>query len=157
VAKTYGSRLYTKQIEDDDECAEGPKEGGAKQKISDPKPQPFPLRLAKLWTLAKRFLIPGLQNVAIETLFTQIRKGNANELKSLCDYIYSREDENPLRNMVVHVFAYFDLENPFVEMLDELPDGMVKDVAKVLKRFYCELTSYNRIQIDNAKDYHVRE
>ena len=62
------SWLYTKQIEDDEEDTETAKEEESDQTIGLAKSQPFPLRLAKLWTLAERFLVPSLQNAAAETL-----------------------------------------------------------------------------------------
>ena len=66
-------------------------------------------------------------------------------------------DDNSLRRMVVHLFAYSSNDNPFIETVDELPDRMVKDVAKVLKGFYGRSRSYDMINLNSAKAYYVKE
>jgi hypothetical protein len=94
------------------------------------------LRLAKLWVLGQRFLIPELQNLAIEKLLPILVTNSGARMIELVDYVYSGE-YGELRMLVAEVLAFTSQENPLGEIVDKLCQPALADVTKLFKRFYC--------------------
>jgi len=90
------------------------------------------LRLAKLWVLDRRFLIPNLQNQVITKLHPLLARLGGSGMKEVVDYVYSGEYDE-LRNLVSTSLAFMTREHHLSSILDQLPPQALVDVTRHLK------------------------
>ena len=127
------------------------------------------LKLAKLWSLADRCLIPLLQNQITNIIYLWVShhacKSPAHFL-SLASYLYSNEcsSDSPLRRLIIRHTSTIPTEI-LEDLVSSLPEEMVRDVlictaklgeerAKLFKQGLPWGCMYGRLLVDQ-KDYHV--
>jgi hypothetical protein len=91
------------------------------------------LRLAKLWVLGHRFLIPDLQNCALAKIYSVLASPDGEfhpQLKEIAEYAYSGE-YNELRMLVIEILAFVDTQCP----LEEFPKRILVDTTKCLRAY----------------------
>ena len=91
------------------------------------------LRLAKLWVLGQRFLIPDLQNCALAKIYSVLASPDGEfhpQLKEIAEYAYSGE-YNELRMLVIEILAFVDTQFP----LEEFPKRILVDTTKCLRAY----------------------
>jgi len=86
-----------------------------------------------LWMLGGRFLIPGLQNDAMD----QIHKigwndADINEIKECVKQAYSVEQETMLQQLTIFKLARIKKRADVIDALDEFPAKLVVKLARTL-------------------------
>ncbi len=120
----------------------------------EPKKVLNALRLAKLWVLGQRFLIPDLQNYALAKMHSILAsddEGGHLHLKEIADCAYSREYDE-LRMLVIEVLAFVDTDCP----LEQFPVRILADITTCL-RAYCGYRKWgDSYSIHRAEYFFVR-
>jgi hypothetical protein len=101
------------------------------QRIQGQEGTPDAVMLAKLWVLAQPFLISGLQNKIMCTLYTKSKVFDKTFWKSFiefAEYAYKDEDRIKLRKIAAQRVMWVDVEK-FEEIIDKLPQRMYKDLV----------------------------
>ena len=117
------------------------------------------LLLAKVWDLAERFLMPRLQNDAMEKLHARIQRFGDQKLhkyKALVKHAYASvkpKEDNHLLEILVEKFAFGGKE--WLPPVDDFPTAFWKDVAEVLLLFHDSQPPKFRDKMSNAAEYHV--
>lgn len=134
---------------------------------------PSMLTLAKLWTLAERFLMPRLQNAVVDEMYRSRgqlthplafmdcvgflpspSKPHSNLLQ--INYVYSGDGkEHPLKQIVVERLAYEHV-GIWREKSKDLPQEFVLDVLETLLTFHENLRPAERGTISRPSTHYVR-
>jgi hypothetical protein len=145
--------LYTKDISDEDLLIGVPSSSPNAHFLST-------LRLANLWVLGQRFLIPALQNQVITKLQPRLTQLGGTAMLELIDYVYSGE-YNELRQLFAKSLAFsFRKEeltrifsNPSQETLSAL-----RDMTQYLKSYVgVTMTSAEVSRHVNPKMFFVKD
>jgi hypothetical protein len=127
------------------------------QKIEDSEGElPDLTTLGRLWILGDRFLIPKLQNIAMDAIYNKLYKGE--HIEKFCkDASQFISTGNPLIEAIVDVMVlanptYFGLHFPLI------PSPIAAKIALALKK---DQTNERRTSLLQAKktgkDYYVKE
>ena len=110
------------------------------QDIPNEPTQPgYLLNVARLWVMAQRFLIPRLQNAAIQILNRGFYLGIYTGHQSLAPFLWELGKDNPMTRLFIDSLAHYD--NTFLESFDSyIPAEMGLEVLKIMKKD-CKCTS----------------
>lgn len=146
--------LYTQEIKDEDLANESQATGKELAKSSRQ------LRLAKLWVLSQRFLVPELQNAVIKKLHPPLLMYSTaenfwTEIEELVKYVYSGEYDE-LRKLVAKFLAFSGKESVLKECAGKLCQQALIDVTKLLNTFFCQdATSSYRSRLADPSAFFV--
>jgi hypothetical protein len=118
---------------------------------------PTALLLAKVWVLAGRFIMPLLQNFAMDRFRTSlVSSDDWPILLSVISYAYEvdKPEHSPLRNLIVERFAFGRREN-WLDQMDKVPQSFVIDVIKLMFAFHDRQIFKSRGKISLGSDHHV--
>jgi hypothetical protein len=117
--------------------------------------------LAKVWTLAQRFLMPALQNEAMKMIYVTACGGpewTIDMFRAFLTFAYAHEDgDNALARFGLQMTLHFMHLFYFEELIAEMPAKMGKDLALAVKR---KLRKSNRkLEAENPSihDFLLRE
>jgi BTB/POZ domain len=115
------------------------------------------LPLAKLWTLAERFLITKLQNKIMDKLRVLVEFAESQNLKDFLHYAYESKQKSPLKRLAVDRMAWTTTAQALSTwILDEhLPEGMLVDIVMSLKRDHVHGKVGEGKGLGDAKGYYV--
>ena len=130
--------LYTQQIDIDS------KDGGANV-----------LPMAKLWTLAERFLITKLQNKIMDKLRVLVEFAEKQNLKDFLHYAYEAKEKSPLKQLAADRMAWKTTQQALGAWIDHLPDGMLVDIVMSLKKEHVRGKPNESKGMGDAKEYYV--
>ncbi|TVY89195.1 Kelch-like protein, partial [Lachnellula willkommii] len=99
--------------------------------------------LGKLWMLGQRFMMPGFQNKVMSRLRSKVVLCGANDLRQFANYAWE-SNSDLLRRFAVDRFATMTEEKMFSDVVDDLPPGLLADIAKKMKHYYCSLATYDK-------------
>ncbi|KAE9376555.1 hypothetical protein N431DRAFT_331169, partial [Stipitochalara longipes BDJ] len=113
------------------------------------------LRLAKLWVLGQRFLIPDIQNSVIALLHPILNAYNqlpVAQLKEIVEYAYSGEYDE-LRLLVVEVLAFAVPQTAFSGIAKRLPQPALVDVTKLLREYHFYIGWVEQVAVVHKPEY----
>ncbi|KAF8851471.1 hypothetical protein BDZ45DRAFT_695919 [Acephala macrosclerotiorum] len=86
--------------------------------------------LAELWVLAEKLSMPTLQNAAIKAI-TEIAIEHNCAPETTFDYVYknTRDEESPLRRLLVRQCIEYTDPSLFVENKDQFPKDLLAEIA----------------------------
>jgi len=114
----------------------------------------FQLRVAKLWVLGQRFLIPNLQNEAVKKLLPLLVLAPGKDLKEVVEYAYSGEYDK-LRMLVAEVLAFSGWDSRLDDVVGQLSQPVLAGVTKLLRKFYAKVIWSDRPSLTKPEFFFV--
>jgi hypothetical protein len=114
----------------------------------------FQLRVAKLWVLGQRFLIPDLQNEAVKKLLPLLVLSPGKDLKEVVEYAYSGEYDE-LRMLAAEVLAFSGWDSRLDDILEQLSQPVLADVTKFLRKLYSKVVWSHRPSLTKPEFFFV--
>jgi hypothetical protein len=116
--------------------------------------------LARLWIMGGRFLLPAVQNSAIDSIYrTLVTEGDPGvSVEMFRDYVRIANGfsagENPLVEIAIRKLCITS-QDRFDLWVGEVPPEMQLKVTRALKRHYEGLSSRHKIDIGKSEHYYV--
>ena len=114
------------------------------------------VQLAKLWLLGERFLIPKLQNEAMDLLYELTEPISPVQMMQLIALVYETKVDFPLRRLVLQRFTRLPPNN-LQQWFEFFPEGMLADVAMAFANHVDGLPAIHKIPKGPVEKYHVEE
>jgi hypothetical protein len=117
---------------------------------------PNPVLLGRLWVLAERFLMPKLQNDAIDCMGLSIQwyEDPQLQLAPITNFAYSTNSKT-LQRFAVDVCASRSSSSGFAKLVEEIPREAAVEVAKSLKKF-CDSLRQKQSTAPTS-EFHVKD
>lgn len=117
-----------------------------------------PVRLAKLWVLTQRLILPVLQNAAMDALKDYAFSAQ-EDLLDMVDYLYQEESVGEAvisRRFAVDTYIRIYEKPDAADMLKLMPRGMLVDVGMAFKNHHVGLSNSSRRARKEKSGYHVK-
>lgn len=116
--------------------------------------------LAQLWILGDRFLMPGLQNAAIDAIFYEdINYVSESTVIEASKLAYSGEFKELRKLMVSKLALEVNWSAGFIAdfegIIDKVPSSMAVDIAKFQRELHRLLRADLRAEIGHRKTFHL--
>jgi hypothetical protein len=109
--------------------------------------------LARLWVLAERFLIPRLQNLAIDRLEEKRTEYKCVGLSALQHVWDNTTHGSPLRRLFIHQCVWNLNPDAYHSSINKFPKQVLAEICFLLRENAKSNTKYSR----NMADFHVKE
>ncbi|KAE9376527.1 hypothetical protein N431DRAFT_452942 [Stipitochalara longipes BDJ] len=115
------------------------------------------IEYAKLWSLSQRFLIPKLQAYllkAIENTHPSTDASSGSTLKDFQHYAYvvaKQQEDSDLKEIAVKKTLSSLKQNNIDEIIDNLPEGMLVEVTKVVLKGYTKQTGWEKLRKESKE------
>jgi hypothetical protein len=114
------------------------------------------VQLAKLWLLGERFLIPKLQNEAMELLYEMIEPISTPQMQELLTLVYETKVDFPLKKIVMQRFIRLPPGN-LQQWFKFFPAGMLEDITMAFANHVDALPVGYKIFKGPLEKYHVEQ
>ena len=116
-----------------------------------------PVSLAKLWTLARRFLIPVLQNEAMKHIHRSVYSARGQTLKNFISYAYEYgSGKTPLKRLsAARLLGSVGGQPPTAAFMEDLPRDAIMDFVDELAKEYLKISDGKKFLMRDVEEFLV--